>query len=290
MQRILIDYPPGGLGNFIAQVRINSLIDPDSIQPGSMSFHQRAGQNYYRHEYDISWLGIAPMDRESRLSGPPEHCDHDTVLVHSWGQGHRIAQHMGCDGIWHVRVQHCRTALFLNWWLKASRGNIDALVQTDTIKNHPRITADMPSTVLQRFACWYHVVHQHQWQPWVFSLPCYPVAKVVEFDRFYGTRSGFCRQIQEINPDIDSMSVYELFQRSQGPILQRLSDHDRVIRSIQQQEHAVAIPNSWTPIDHALLMYQLDQIYPGVDFLAPELPDWFQNTRQIRDILISTLI
>jgi hypothetical protein len=266
---VLIDYPPGGLGNFIAQLRVGSVVDPDTIKKNSLSFHQRADN------YDASWLAVARSDFRKRLAGPVERPVYDTVVAHSWGMAPEMARHMNNARIWNVQINDHRVPLILNRWLKAARGDVSYL------------SVKIRCPCIMRLKQYEVVKYINRVESWAFGKTDYQVEKVIMFDKFYGSLDLFFSQVIDINPDLDPEPIWRLFQRTQHPVLDRYQRYQDIVMAVDTGT-SIKIPDQFTPLDHGLIAYMLENRFPDVNFSLPAQEHWFRDTSAINQHIETT--
>ena len=177
---IVIDYMPGGLGNFIAQVITG------------FSFDRKRTVASFHHgdvNYDIQLVQRSPdAFREKIVNWKPQY---PIAIAHTWNQTELLRKHIDCK-LYSVVVREKWIELMMNWYLKA-------------VKSDP--------LYYQRGDNYYNAFqHFSAYSNW--SADAY-----IEFDNFYKTKDLFVLEIQKLNPNADADKIYDYFCQTQRPII-----------------------------------------------------------------------
>ena len=180
---IIVDYPPGGLGNFIAQILTNTVRNPKHV-----SFHRNIAS------YDIKLLKNSDKEFLSVLeSWKPK----GTVAIsHSFGAIGAAKTRFDCKII-SVRAKQYWPQLYLNLYMKAS--------------------ADDPYHQENSYE-WYYRRYQNLINTW--SYP--EVDEILNFDEFYQDATKFYQVVTKLNPKADAHKIYDIFCTTQKPVLDKM--------------------------------------------------------------------
>ena len=186
---IIIDYPPGGLGNFVAQIITNTVENINHV-----SFH-RNWETIDKH-YDIQ---LVQRSKELFLSvlntWKPKH---RLAIAHGFGAIHEVKNRVNCEII-SIRPVNNWLQLFLNKEMKAAAD--------DRLRSEQQTTYD--------FYCRTYAN--------IKAICDWPVVgKFVNFDDFYQGQEKFYQLVHELNPNADAEKIYEIFCVTQKPILDKL--------------------------------------------------------------------
>lgn len=262
---IIVDYPPGGLGHFIAQVKLN-LIDNHTYP---LSFHSMYN---LRYDYDIELIVDSKKKFLERLSQwEPK----KTLSVcHSWGNAKLLKQTFNCQ-VWQVLVDQSLIYLHLNRLMKAAGWN--DTIDKDLFDRFKSGFKSGTDAGIKRL--WYfNSLKYLQLSPWRDA------DLVIKFDDFYKDQNSFAETISKINPNADIEAIYNAFLKSQTPIIDRVNRYTNVVEAIKQGDK-IAIDDDFCLLDHSLLIWMLSTIYPNKDFTNMNSESWFSNTDQILDII-----
>jgi len=193
---IIVDYPPGGLGNFAAQVITGTVRDP-----GHAVFHK----NFHWGYYDIQLVQPTQADFLHQLAQwQPQH---SVAICHSHGAAAELRRYRDARII-SIRPVNRWLQLWLNRELKAVPSN--TVQTTHSLKWH------------------YHAIRCMKIQE------SYPIDhELLNFDNFYSGSEGFRHNIQQLSPQADCDGLYDLFNRTQRPILDRMAQLRQMAESGQ---------------------------------------------------------
>ena len=185
-----IDYPPGGLGNFVAQV-----LTGQASNTQALCWHHSA-QNY-----DIALVQPnADAFRAAAASWQPRA---SLAIGHSWGLIDLIRQR-GLTEIITVQVQHCWLELYVNLWTKAM----------------PGVPPENSSHAMTRDECKRQLKHL----PQTMSFTHYHSERTVCFDDFYGKKSDFLSAVEPLNSAVKPLHLLKHFRRTQAPVIDILNN------------------------------------------------------------------
>ena len=193
---IFIDYPPGGLGHFIAQVFTNNFSKEDHV-----SFHRIKSKSY---DATLSQSSQELFLKKLTKWQPK----YPVSIGHSWGAIDQLKNKVKCKII-SVEVNQCWPELFLNVYNKAMVDNLSA-------NKNPSI-AECNNFYNYMLTC--------------FNVDNSLADIKINFDNFYGSKENFFNEIKKINPDADVNVVYNIFCTTQQPIIDRL----KYLKQLSQQ-------------------------------------------------------
>jgi hypothetical protein len=191
---IIVDYPPGGLGNFAAQVITDTVFNC-----GHPSFHEN------HKAYDIQLVQKTQADFLDCLAQwQPEY---PVAICHSYGNTTEIKNRVDCRII-SIQPVNNWLQLWVNKELKAVPKNA---VQTT-----------------QSYEWYYHALSgfKNMWEDLT-------VDELVNFDNFYLGPEEFYHNIQQLNPAADAEYIYDIFVNTQQPILDRMAKLKQLAESDQ---------------------------------------------------------
>ena len=195
----IIDYTPGGLGNFIGQIFSNSI-----STSGHLSFHRNQG-NYgtelvtHQHifaERAPNWIPSTPVN-----------------ICHSWGQLDLISYRP--IEKWQVYVDQQHLYLFYNFYLKAHATFIK-LPEDHWHKQSAKSQSDHKILPSRKWAT--GIMHNlyHKWP----TKPNSAADKLIRFDDFYDSKQSFFNVVQSLNPTLSLTldEIWNIWTTSQQPI------------------------------------------------------------------------
>jgi len=199
---VIINYSPGGLGNFAAQVVTGTVTDP-----GNSSFHT----NFHSGSaYDIQ---LVPQKTQAEFlhSLAEWRPTRPVAICHSYGAAAELERYTD-SRIISIRPVNRWLQLFLNRELKA--------VHQDVVP---------PARSYE----WYYQAIR-----WMKIHESYPINhELVNFDNFYSGPELFRRTIQQLNPQADSDQLYHLFNQTQQPIRDLMAELEQLASTNQDIQH-----------------------------------------------------
>lgn len=201
---IFVDYPPGGLGNFVAQILTNNISHENHV-----SFHRSKTQTYD--------AVLSQSSRELFLKTLDKwRPQHQVCIGHSWGAVDHLKRKHDCR-VYSIRVGQCWPELFLNVYNKA-------MVDNATANKHPSVDdCDNFYNYMLR----------------MFDFDRSMTDITIDFDSFYGSRDQFLYQVNLINPEADGAAVYNKFCITQQLIVDRLK-YLKDLAQLDRAEHDLA--------------------------------------------------
>ena len=263
VNKIVIDYPPGGLGNFVAQVYT------DTVSPNVFShiFHRNKIRKYWP---PLTKRPDQVLELLSRIRSKT--LVEDVAVCHTHGHSEILS---GLDGveIWSISVTEKFPILFLNKQLKANAN----LSVTD--RNNSRIQAPWA-----QFGCSERetLVREYLYD-FKLHTRVQPADKYINFDNFYKSPEDCKAEIEKINTQIDSQSVCQIFYKSQQLIIDR---YNKLIGILDQISNNTSADLSTLPVlDQAMIAAILTQRYTQMDWILGNQQTWFNNTLEISNII-----
>jgi hypothetical protein len=179
---IIIDYPPGGLGNFAAQVVTNTVINS-----GDPSFHKNP------RAYDIQLVQPSQADFLNCLAQwQPKY---PVAICHSYGAAAEIKKRVDCRIISIQPVD--------NWLQLHVNKELKAVPQGRPVQNSYE---------------WYYYAPLSLKTTWAYPV----VDELVNFDNFYLGPAEFDHNIQQLNPSAPSELLYRIFNQTQQAVTDHL--------------------------------------------------------------------
>ena len=199
---IIVDYPPGGLGNFAAQVITDTVINT-----GQPSFHNNHSRE--SRAYDIQLVCRSQQEFLHRLAEWQP--THSVAICHSHGAVAELKRYTNYRII-SIRPVKRWLQLYLNKQLKAM----------------PQAT--MPAA--QSYDWHYRAIESMKTQE-SYSID----HELLNFDHFYSGPEQFRHTIQQLNPLADSDGLYHLFNQTQQPILDQIAQLEQLAESGRAIQH-----------------------------------------------------
>ena len=252
--KIVVDYPPGGLGNFIAQIYTNTVLTHE----GSTTFHRNKIQNYWPQRPKTA-NNLAELMDLIRTKSLVE----DIAICHTHGNSEIL---VGLDGIllWLVVVDEYFPILFLNKQLKAKA----SMAVGNLVDNTDRVS----------------IIHEYL-HDFKLHTRLRHADRYILFDNFYKGQNECIAEINKINPDADADNVYQIFSRSQNPIVNRYNKLKSMIELIDN--NTAEDLSTLSTLDQGIISAMLTQKYPQIDWALNHQANWFQNTAEISQIINS---
>lgn len=263
---IIIDYPPGGLGNFVAQVITDSI---DYNSP-NLSFHSTTNRDVINLELLVEEELF--LQKVATWLPTTEIC-----LAHSHGHLDKLIEKVTAI-YYQVVVSEKIEIYILNQQLKAvaSMANGKEYMQ-EYIEKH--FDSAEPWQYRENFYL------QYLWlkTPSYINTPN-KQANIVYFDNFYKDQLAFYEEIKKINKDIDVHKVYNKFIQSQRFLLDKISLYDSIILAVRQGINKT-IPKDLSMIDQGIISGMLSDQYKNIEFQLPNNNNWFSDTNEIINLI-----
>ena len=263
--KIIIDYPPGGLGNFVAQVYTNTV----SFDAASPVFHQSKVRKYW-----------------PPLSGRPNQVPEllrlirsntlieDVAVCHTHGHSEILADLEGVE-IWNVLVVEYFPMLFLN---KQAKANADLSILDRIYQRKKAATLWGCLTDLERESFMREYLYDFK-----LHTRVQPADRYIQFDNFYKSPEDCKMEIEKINHSADSRAISQIFYKSQESLIRR---YNNLTVLLEQISNNTSTDLSTLPVlDQAMIAAMLTQKYPQVDWLLAHQQTWFKNTSEISHII-----
>ena len=205
---IIIDYPPGGLGNFVAQVITDTLKDSEHS-----SFH--------RILYPIYDIKLVQKSKELFQSLAKDwKPKHSVAVVHSYGDLQTLndLKKKFNAKIFTIRPFDNWPQLFLNCEEKATADNKEN-------KNRNWSSNE------------YYNHFQNLKTNWGYSA----IDEILNFDNFYKDELIFCQTLKNLNPSADFQKIYKIFQKTQMPLIDKLQQIIQASKSKQNFKNLSAL-------------------------------------------------
>ena len=267
---IVIDYPPGGLGNFVAQVITNSINYDDS----NLSFHRTTTT-----AKDIIDSELTVDSEESFLQNITTWASTAEVcLIHSYGQLDKLIEKVNSSIYYQIVVSKKIEIYILNQYLKALADN----------PNGEKYMQDYVEKYFGSAEPWQYREHVYLQYHWL-KTPSYvntpnKQANIIYFDNFYKDQNSFCKEIKKINRDIDVNKVYNKFIQTQRFLLDKINLYDSIILAVAQGSNKT-IPENLSMIDQGIISGMLSDQYKNIEFQLPNNNNWFNNTDEIINLI-----
>jgi hypothetical protein len=267
----VLDYPPGGLGNFIAQVLVNDNI----VSSDNLSFHD----NQNKHKWYVSLQDASIDDSIDALITLKEKLKDPNligklVIVHTYKHTHELLNVPNIK-LYQVIIQEYGTILFYNKHLKVYNHFGGNPKKTHIIKknwntNEPWVERECS-------------VLELKYQQSISNTPTIGVDHHINFDNFYKNKDSFMHEVQRLNPLADVERLYRIFCDSQEPILNKLQLVNGIINTIKQGIDTDI--SHLEPLDQAVVAGLLNNEYKNFEWQLPNKNTWFQSTGEIINII-----
>lgn len=243
---IIIDYPPGGLGNFLAQVVTNT-IDLNYQQP---SFHRN------RNTYDTLSLDT-PSDFAQ--AWPDFVPTSDVFVIHSFGQLDLVRRRYPQSTIIQVVVGKEIAIYMNNMYRKACADNsmTESTLHKYLIQHYG---ADSTATRRENYALSYlHFLHNQDYH----NTPSDYADIIINFDNLYQGFERFQLEINKIKHN-DIPSIFKVFVETQNIIISRTKLYQDIVNGTKNYQECA---EHFDTIDHGLLAGMLQDKYNQEFFL-----------------------
>lgn len=259
---VLIDYPPGGLGNFIAQIFTNSI----DLNLFYLAYHSTQDRNY-----DDSLISSTKEEFLSKLkTWEPTST---VTIIHSFGT---LDSFNFSGKVYQVVVEDDMISYILAQQIKTGA------INGDSLKNYieQNYGTFSNSTVRENYAYQYQYLRSNK----TFINSASSRADVIiSFDNFYKDEKSFIAEVKKINPSIETERLYEHFITTQMPIVERKNLYLKILDCIKKNV-IFDMPNL-SIIDQGILSGLLNELYPIVEWQLPNQEDWFTNTKEILSVI-----
>jgi hypothetical protein len=242
---IIIDYPPGGLGNFLAQVITHTKMNADHL-----SFHQTPG------DYDRLVLESAT---EFVNAWPNFIINHSVVVIHSFGHLYLVRKRFPQARIIQVVVNNEISIYMNNMYRKACEDNpnSDSTLHEYLIKHYGQ---DTQPTRRENYALSYlYFLNNKDYHNTVNPL----ADVIINFDNLYQDFNSFQLELDKITSN-NLEPLFELFVKTQDPIITRTKMYRGIINGIKTYKECA---DQFDTIDHGLLAGMLQDKYKKEFFL-----------------------
>ena len=267
----MLDFPPGGLGNFIAQVLVNDII----VSSDSLAFHD----NQNKQKWYVSLQDDSIDDSIDKLIILQEKLKDPTligklVIVHTYEHTKELLNVPNIK-LYQVIVQEYGTILFYNKHLKVykhigSNPKKIHIIEKNWNTNEPWVEREF-------------LVLELKYQQSISNTPTVGVDHHINFDNFYKNKDSFIHEVQRLNPIADVKKLYNIFCESQAPVLAKLQLVTGIVDSIKQGIDVDL--SSLEMLDQAVVAGLLNNEYKNFEWQLPNKNTWFQSTGEIINII-----
>jgi hypothetical protein len=199
----------------------------------------------------------------------------DVAVCHSFGNLQLLNKTFT---IWQVIVKNKIVPYMLNQHLKACPDNPLA---HGTLNNHVMENFQ----TLEPWAVRENFYLQYQWlktSSYVTKLDENSDVEI-NFDNFYGEKSEFLSEVIKINPAVSAEMVYDHFQKTQKPILDRIHKYQHVMQCMNRKIKFDL--SGFDLLDQGIMSGILNDTYPGFEWQCPNENHWFNSTDKILEII-----
>lgn len=245
---IFIDYPPGGLGNFLAQILTNQL----DMFSQHMSFHRNP-----KKLYSVLTPESGEQFCQQIRSFVPAH---EVSVIHSFGNLDQIRIRWPSATIVQIVVRQEIAILLNNMWRKAAADNPNS-EETLSKRLIQYYNKDTVATRRENYALNYLYFKQtagyHNTRHACTDIE-------INFDNLYQGIDLMFAELFKVKEDVDVEKIYPVFQLTQKPIIEKNKLYkDLVAGSVAWQK----IKHNFDTIDHGLICGMLQEKYAREFFL-----------------------
>lgn len=245
---IFIDYPPGGLGNFLAQILTNN----SELSDTHASFHRSLKKEY---------SSLTPESSEQFCrqitSFVPKH---EVTVTHSFGNINELRNRWPSATIVQVVARQEIAILLNNMWRKAAvdNPNSEKTLSNRLIQHYKKNTV---ATQRENYARSYLYFKQNAG----YHNTRHPLTDIeINFDSLYQGPYLMHTELIKIKTDIDISKINKVFQLTQQPIIQKNNLYKELISGSitwDQSKHY------FDTIDHGLICGMLQEKHNKEFFL-----------------------
>jgi len=247
---IFIDYPPGGLGNFLAQV----ITSNGEVFDKHLSFH---------HSVKKQYSALIP-------NSPEQFCrqiksfvpSHEVTVVHSYGHINELRTRWPSATIIQVVARQEIAILLNNMWRKAAveNPNLETALSNRLIKYYKK---DTVATRRENYALSY--LHFKQNSGYHNTL--HPLADIeINFDNLYQDSNLMHAELSKIKKDNDITKIYKVFQSTQQSIIQKNNLYKELVAETISWEQC---KHNFDTLDHGIICGMLQEKH-NKEFFLPD--------------------
>jgi hypothetical protein len=245
---IFIDYPPGGLGHFLAQI----LTTDDELPDNHISFHRNL-----KKKYSALTLESSEQFCQQIKSFVPSN---EVTVTHSFGNINELRTRWPSATIIQVVARQEIAILLNNMWRKAAAANPNS----ETTLSNRLIQHYKKDTVAIRredYALSYLYFKQNAG----YHNTRHPMTDIeINFDNLYQGPYFMHTELLKIKKEVDITKIDKVFQTTQQPIIQKNNLYKELVaESISWEQHK----HYFDTIDHGLICGMLQEKHNREFFL-----------------------
>lgn len=219
---IIIDYPPGGLGHFLAQCVRGTIIE-DAI--GHLSFHDREdpAYDYFLADSKESFFEKLPLHEPTS----------DLMICHSWGQLASIKKKYPDSYIVQVVVKDRIDIHINNVYRKAVRGSKKSILEFFEHLNQHWDRVSVSSATRVDIALRYVRSAMASMEHWYYAPDPSADAHII-FDNLYLDIESMDKELKKIGSKSDTRVAWNVLQRTQKLILDKVKLYPMVLNNLSE--------------------------------------------------------